>query len=559
MTINNIQISETPALSTEIFDGDYFYSILNIPNSLLSPAISKTFQLSTNATVTYSFNLNLHSNSVNTSQWAANSHIYTIGSEDNKIAFFYSVNPSTSLLLVKKGDIINNCTVTKVANYYKTGSFLLCIAEITGTTSFVKDQTYNVNNNNNLSIIVHAGKGIKTRGAVLGVFETDYKTIKYITQYNNPDIVNKRNQEDITKNYASVNTFTSDYTVGNKMENYLFNFPIPEISNEIKTIEQYSNSQYFDFSKSPNDLSESLKKSKQNQVESHWTSLYKDIIEPARSAKTKFESNKNFSIVNKAHIIDGIDKDTQITITSWREYPQNCGPVTYPLFSFELKNNDTSYTIDIDESKIINFTLYYKLQGNITVTVSNTGEGEEEETISPPSPVITYYSDETINTIIANSFNIFTMSDYNYALSKKATWKIKTSTDFIQNISQNQSGPFTHNNKFTFLTEDVNSTQTTIPVINTNEFTNSGYISIPSYEIIITDIGNYEAVNEKRTYKFNGIEIIYYSEKTQNSFINCIRGVFGTSSKTFLKLNSRVINYQRHPVSQYLPYRLEPN
>lgn len=556
MPINNIQITETPSLSTEIFDGDYFYSILNVPTSLVFPTISKTFTLEPNVTVTYSFTLNLHSNSISTSQWAPNSHIYTVGSLDNKIAFFYSTNPITSLSLVKQGDIINNCTVTRVANYYKTGSFLLCIAEISGTATFVENQTYNVNNDSNLSIIVHAGRGIKTRGAILGVFETDYKTIKYITQYNNPDIVNKRNQQDITKNYATVSTFTSDYSVENKMENYLFNFPLPEMYDEVKIIQQYSNSQTFDSSQIPNDLLNSLKQSKQNQTESQWTQVYKDIIEPARAAKTKFESNKNFSIQNKASIIDGVDKDTQITITSWREYPQNCGHVTYPLFSFTLKDNNTAYSIDIDESKIVNFTLYYTLQGSITVTDSRE---EQSTSVSALSPVITYYSNGTVNSIIAESFNIFTIADYNYALSKKATWKIKTSTDLIQNVTENQTGPFTQNNKFTFLTENVNLTQTTIPVINTNEFTDSGYISIPSYEIIITDIGNYEAVNERRVYKFNGIEIIYYSGKTTNSFTGCIRGVFGTSAKTFSKLNSRVINYSRQPVNQYLPYKLGPN
>jgi len=253
-----------------------------------------------------------------------------------------------------------------------------------------------------------------------------------------------------------------------------------------------------------------------------------------------------------------------------------------------LKNNDTLYAIEKDESRIVNMTLYYKPTGNpgtgqpapvVTTILPITPDGLSTLSTSyfypytinyvtvncssalffAPTPTISYYSDETINSVTAGSFGIFTYDgDYNYPISKKATWKIKSSTDLIKTVTQEQTGPFQYDNEFTFLDEDVDTTETEIKVINTIGFTDSGYLAIPSYELEITNIGNYDAINERRRYHFNGIEIIYYTGKTSTSFTGCTRGAFGSTPRSFTQLNSRVIDYQRPPVNQYIPYRLGP-
>jgi hypothetical protein len=599
MTINNINLTQTPPLSTEIFDEDYFYSVIDVPTSLLTPTVTKTFEVSPAVaaigilpavpavTATYSISLSLESNSISTSGWAANSRIYTVGSKDNRIAFMYAANPATSYRLVKQGDVINGCTVGKIVNYYKTGEFMLCMAEVGGSASFVSEQTYNVNNDSGLQIIVKAGRGIKTRMAILGIFATDYKNIEYFTQYNKPDVAAEIAQQDVRQNFGIVGEYKADFVVGDKVNSGLFEFPGFEVFDEYKVIEANTSKSLIDFTQSPSELSASLEAQRKNALPSRWQSVQSDVIQPSRNAKSQFESNENFTVDSLAPVVDGNDLDTKITITSWREYPQNCGPVTYPLFSFQLKNNDTQYAIENDESKIVNMTLYYKPTGN-----PGTGQPEPVVTITPPIiegglstsirtyfypytinyvtvncssslffapvPAITYYTDGTINSVTAGSYGIFTTADYNYPISKKATWKIKSSTDLIKTVTQEQTGPFQYDNEFTFLNEDVNTTQTEIKVINTIGFTDSGYLAIPSYELEITNIGNYDAINERRRYHFNGIELIYYTGKTSTSFTGCTRGAFGSTPRSFTQLNSRVIDYQRPPVNQYIPYRLGP-
>jgi len=605
MAVNNVNLDQNPALSTEIFDEDYFYSVINVPTSILNPTVTKTFEISPAVplpapgvpavTATYSVGLTLESNSITTSGWAPNSHIYTVGSKDNKIAFMYAVNPATSFKLVKQGDVINGCTVGKIANYYKSGEFLLCMCEISGTANFVAEQTYNVNNSSSLQIIVKAGRGIKTRMAVLGIFATDYKNIQYFTQFNKPDIEAEIKQQQTRETFGTVDKYTADFSVGEKVDNYMFEFPGFEIYDEYKVVEQTANKSLIDFSQSPAELSAALEKQRQNQLPSRWLSVQKDVIQPARDAKSLFESNQNFELDAMAPVVDGNDIDNKITITSWRQYPQNCGPVTYPLFSFQLKNNDTQYAIEIDESKVIDMRLFYKpvppegtgpLPPLSTIVTTPPPSGSPPGTpststtvytyfypytsnyvtvscsnpnINAPAPTISYYSDGTINSLTAGSFGIFTLADYQYPISKKATWKIKSSTDLIKTTADQQTGPFNYDNEFTFLTENLSTTETEIKVIGTVGFTDSGYLTIPSYDLEITNVGNYESINEHRKYTFNGIEIIYYTGKTATSFTGCVRGAFGTTPRSFNQLNSRVIDYQRPPVNQYIPYRLGPN
>ncbi len=589
MAINNVSIDGVPSLSTDTSDEQYFYSLINVPAPLVAPTVTKTFSKqetipglnnappTTNTkTCTHSISLQLEKTTVTTPGWPVNSHVYTVCQTDDKIAFYYVTDPWTSYKLVKQGDVVNGCTIGKIANYYGEDGTMLCVAEVGGSTNFIADTTYSVNNDPTLQITVKAGRGIMMRAAILGVFATDYKRIRYTTNFNRPDVQAEAKQNTANRApFGVVSRFSADYTVTDqKVETDLFSFTPFEGTDTVAEIEKY-NTNIFDFSRTPDELSQSLYASRTNVNQSWFDDFNASVIGGYRSAKQSVESNENFTLDKQTPTVDGSDVENKKTISTWREYPQNCGPVTYPLFAFNTKNNDTTYALDSDESRPVIFSLFYKpvaplnplfppipgaptsfVTSNCTSTPTSGGGGATPAL--PPPAQITYYPDGTINSVYVDGDPLFTTDDYVYSLTKKATWRIKSSTDLLPTVNETFSNPFITSLEFTFLTADVSSTDTTIPVINTVGFTNCGYIAIPSYELTVENIGNYDAVNEKRTYKFNGIEYIYYTGKTATSFTGCTRGVFGSTPRNFNKLNSRVLDYQRNPVNQYLPFKIGP-
>lgn len=116
-----------------------------------------------------------------------NTHVYTAGTTDNKIIFSYNTNPLTGMLQVKPGDTINGWTVSKVANYYHETETRLCIAELSGSgANFAKDTNYTVRSG--LTINVKAGKGIIDRVGIVGIVETNFKSIKYDVLFKDPGV-----------------------------------------------------------------------------------------------------------------------------------------------------------------------------------------------------------------------------------------------------------------------------------------------------------------------------------------------------------------------------------
>jgi len=119
-----------------------------------------------------------------------NTHVYTAGTTDKKIIFSYNTNPLTGMLQVKPGDTINGWTVSKVANYYHSSQTRLCIAELSGSgANFAKDTNYTVRTG--LIINVKAGKGIKDRVGIVGIVETNFKSLKYDLLFKDPGITPK--------------------------------------------------------------------------------------------------------------------------------------------------------------------------------------------------------------------------------------------------------------------------------------------------------------------------------------------------------------------------------
>jgi hypothetical protein len=105
--------------------------------------------------------------------------VYVGGTDDDKIFFKYSSNTRT---VVKKDDVINGATVIKVLNFSETvenniNKDTICYAELSGGGNFTADQTYTASLSGG-SIIVVAGRGIKTRSAAVGIYvERDHKEI----------------------------------------------------------------------------------------------------------------------------------------------------------------------------------------------------------------------------------------------------------------------------------------------------------------------------------------------------------------------------------------------
>jgi len=110
---------------------------------------------------------------------------------------------------------------------------------------------------------------------------------------------------------------------------------------------------------------------------------------------------------------------------------------------------------------------------------------------------------------------------------KKFQFKVEEISDYIGEVLNNKGNGFIDNPVYSNLTTTLSQTATTINVDSTAGFLSSGYLIIPKYIEKKTESisGNVESI-----FYYLGEEIIYYKNKTNTAFTNCIRQVYGTTS-----------------------------
>lgn len=147
-----------------------------------------------------------------TNNFIESSTIYSGGTDSNAIFFKYNSDTSN---VIAPGHIINGWTVVKVINYAgsdnQVSTNTICYAEISsGTANFALNTNYSPNQST-ISIQIVAGKGIKTKSAVVGTFlSKNKKEIKYFP------VFYSKNDNCIP---TVIQNDESDYTIGSVILN----------------------------------------------------------------------------------------------------------------------------------------------------------------------------------------------------------------------------------------------------------------------------------------------------------------------------------------------------
>lgn len=435
------------------------------------------------------------------------SSFYTAGFNDNKIIFKYNNNPITSKQQLGIGDIINGWTITKVLNFYNNN---YCYAELeNGNLPF----TYNINyvSNNNVSINVKSGKGIKYYSGLVGVFDTNNKDIFYY--------VNFYKKHNVTNNFD----FKDDITQFNNI-------------NPSTNLTEYN-------------------------IE---PTLYKNYI----SDNTLSNINNNFNFLNDINvnldneqiILDGTDLiDTPIKIRSWWDIPYKNEDISFGIKNFRQKDNRTDL-INVNYPINVKFNRFYKgvdisngfiptatkrlidnwLIHEWALGASNHYYDPETNscTTEPtnPPPYIIYNKDNDgnilqVSNVITETLekiyqHLFVGNDIIYNTQDGIDYKgvqneININCNYIfdpspiGDVNSDFNNHININSFYTFLLEDVTNLDNILYVSDTSQFFNNGYLILYNYS--------------KDPYTYYGYEILYYSDKTDNSFLNCQRGLYNTT------------------------------
>ena len=110
---------------------------------------------------------------------------------------------------------------------------------------------------------------------------------------------------------------------------------------------------------------------------------------------------------------------------------------------------------------------------------------------------------------------------------KMLEFRLQEHSELIGETIANQGNPYVDQAITTKLGENLNIGDTSITVDSTGEFLSSGYLIIPKYTQKIMTL---ETGNNNSLYYYSGEEIIYYGSKTETTFDNIQRGMFGTTA-----------------------------
>jgi hypothetical protein len=116
---------------------------------------------------------------------------------------------------------------------------------------------------------------------------------------------------------------------------------------------------------------------------------------------------------------------------------------------------------------------------------------------------------------------------YQQDYSKNLSFRVEEVSNYIGECLDNRGNPFIDNIVYATLKSKLNYTDTTINVVDTNKFLSSGYLIIPKY---LEKKEQSKSGNIESYFYYLGEEIIYYNQKTSNSFTQCTRGVFDTTA-----------------------------
>ena len=117
--------------------------------------------------------------------------------------------------------------------------------------------------------------------------------------------------------------------------------------------------------------------------------------------------------------------------------------------------------------------------------------------------------------------------NYQQDFYKMLEFRLQEHSELIGETIENKGNPYVDQAITTKLRENLNIGDTSITVDSTGEFLSSGYLIIPKY---IQKIMTLETGNNNSLYYYSGEEIIYYGSKTETTFDNIQRGMFGTNS-----------------------------
>jgi hypothetical protein len=215
-----------------------------------------------------------------------------------------------------------------------------------------------------------------------------------------------------------------------------------------------------------------------------------------------------------------------------------------PRFNFSTISNTSNYNISVDTSSnyLVSVTATAKQNSNIISGPGGTGLNQGLK------PHIIWSASSSVQSIYNKDFRFRTVEF----------------SDQTSKLAKSKGNAYKNNHPLTILTRSISSSDTTIYVKDTNRFLSSGYLVIPKFVKKIEVYGN---GNIRPHFIYEGEEIIYYSDKTNNSFTGCIRGRFNTNSNFSTSLQPYSINTGSNSVStsytegnsiaQFYNYKLE--
>ena len=109
---------------------------------------------------------------------------------------------------------------------------------------------------------------------------------------------------------------------------------------------------------------------------------------------------------------------------------------------------------------------------------------------------------------------------------KMLEFRLQEHSELIGETIQNKGNPYVDRAVITKLSKDLKIGNTKITVESTGEFLSSGYLIIPKYTQKVVSL---ETGNNNGYYTYSGEEVIYYGSKTETTFENIERGMFGTT------------------------------
>lgn len=117
--------------------------------------------------------------------------------------------------------------------------------------------------------------------------------------------------------------------------------------------------------------------------------------------------------------------------------------------------------------------------------------------------------------------------NYQQDFFKMLEFRLEEHSLLVGETIENKGNPYIDRPVTTKLRKDLNVGDTSITVDSTAEFLSSGYLIIPKYTQKIVSL---ETGNNNGYYTYSGEEIIYYGSKTETTFNDIQRGMFGTTS-----------------------------